>query len=81
VLAVGDGVSTPSQSLVNAYEPGDVRKTPLLFFAGTTLYDGRVVPTTVETLDITFYSSSAYTDAWETDANIKYLRYASINEG
>jgi hypothetical protein len=49
VLAVGDGVSTPSQSLVNAYEPGDVRKTPLLFFAGTTLYDGRVVPTTVET--------------------------------
>jgi hypothetical protein len=38
---------------VNAYEPGDVRKTPLLFFAGTTLYDGRVVPTTVETLDIT----------------------------
>jgi hypothetical protein len=37
---------------VNAYEPGDVRKTPLLF-CGTTLYDGRVVPTTVETLDIT----------------------------
>jgi hypothetical protein len=43
----GWGFNTPSQSLVNAYEP-DVRKTPLLFFAGTTLYDGRVVPTTVE---------------------------------
>jgi hypothetical protein len=35
------------------HEPGDVRKTPLFYFAGTTLYDGRVVPTTVETLDIT----------------------------
>jgi hypothetical protein len=22
--------------------------------------------------------SSAYTDAWETDANIKYLRYAEV---
>jgi hypothetical protein len=29
----GWGFNTPSQSLVNAYEPGDVRKTPLLFFA------------------------------------------------
>jgi hypothetical protein len=27
----GWGFNTPSQSLVNAYEPGDVRKTPLLF--------------------------------------------------
>jgi hypothetical protein len=38
---------------VNAYEPGDVRKNATIIFAGTTLYDGRVVPTTVETLDIT----------------------------
>jgi hypothetical protein len=42
------------------------------------LYDGRVVPTTVETLDIIKAYSSAYTDAWETDANIKYLRYAEV---
>jgi hypothetical protein len=27
----GWGFNTPSQSLVNAYEPGDVRKTQLLF--------------------------------------------------
>jgi hypothetical protein len=27
----GWGFNTPSQSLVNAYEPGDVRKTPLFF--------------------------------------------------
>jgi hypothetical protein len=29
--AGGWDFNTPSQSLVNAYEPGDVRKTPLLF--------------------------------------------------
>jgi hypothetical protein len=73
------GFQYTSQSLVNAYEPGDVRKTPLLFFAGTTLYDGRVVPTTVENPRYNFKAySSAYTDAWETDANIKYLRYAEV---
>jgi hypothetical protein len=33
--------NTPSQSLVNAYEPGDVRKDATIMFAGTTLYDGR----------------------------------------
>jgi hypothetical protein len=50
----------------------------ILFFAGTTLYDGRV-PTTVENPRYNFKAySSAYTDAWETDANIKYLRYAEV---
>jgi hypothetical protein len=42
------------------------------------LYDGRVVPTTVETLDITLKPILLLTDAWETDANIKYLRYAEV---
>jgi hypothetical protein len=48
----GWGFNTPSQSLVNALSLAMRKKTPLLF-CGTTLYDGRVVPTTVETLDIT----------------------------
>lgn len=75
----GWGFNTPSQSLVNAYEPGDVRKNATIIFAGTTLYDGRVVPTTVENPRYNFKAySSAYTDAWETDANIKYLRYAEV---
>lgn len=75
----GWGFNTPSQSLVNAYESGDVRKNATIIFAGTTLYDGRVVPTTVENPRYNFKAySSAYTDAWETDANIKYLRYAEV---
>jgi hypothetical protein len=38
------------------------------YFAGTTLYDGRVVPTTVENPRYNFKAYSSYTDAWETDA-------------
>jgi hypothetical protein len=57
--AGGWGWGFNTQSLVNAYEPGDVRKNATIIFAGTTLYDGRVVPTTVETLDITLKYSSA----------------------
>jgi hypothetical protein len=45
LLEAGAGVLiTPSQSLVNAYEPGDVRKDATIMFAGTTLYDGRFYP-------------------------------------
>ena len=75
----GWGFNTPSQSLVNAYETGDVRKNATIIFAGTTLYDGRVVPTTVENPRYNYKAySSAFTDGWETDVNIKYLRYAEV---
>ncbi|MFT5714090.1 MAG: hypothetical protein ACI9WT_000632 [Flavobacterium sp.] len=75
----GWGFNTPSQSLVDAYEPNDVRKAATIIFAGTTLYDGRVVPATVENLRYNYKAySSAYTDAWESDTNIKYLRYAEV---
>lgn len=75
----GWGFNTPSESLVNAYEPNDVRKAATIIFAGTTLYDGRVVPTTVENPRYNYKAySSAYTDGWETDTNIKYLRYADV---
>lgn len=75
----GWGFNTPSLSLVNAYEPGDVRKAATIIFAGTTLYDGRVVPTTVENPRYNYKAySSAYTDADNSDADIKYLRYAEV---
>ena len=75
----GWGFNTPSQSLVNAYEVGDVRKNATIIFRGTTLYDGRVVPITVENERYNFKAySSAFTDGWETDVNIKYLRYAEV---
>ena len=75
----GWGFNTPSQSLVNAYEAGDVRKNATIIFRGTTLYDGRVVPVTVENERYNYKAySSAFTDGWETDVNIKYLRFAEV---
>lgn len=75
----GWGFNTPSLSLVNAYEAGDVRKNGTIIFAGTTLYDGRVVPLTVENPRYNYKCySSTFTDAWETDANIKCLRFAEV---
>lgn len=75
----GWGFNTPSESLLNAYEAGDLRKDATIIFAGTTLYDGRFVPTTVENPRYNYKAySSNYTDGWETDVNIKYLRYAEV---
>jgi starch-binding outer membrane protein, SusD/RagB family len=80
--AWGWGFNQPSQSLVNAYEPNDVRKNATIIFRGTTLYDGRVIPVISADDPNPRYNlkaySSAYTSAWETDANIKYLRYAEV---
>jgi hypothetical protein len=80
--AWGWGFNQPSQSLVNAYEPGDVRKDATIIFRGTTLYDGRVIPIISANDPNPRYNykaySSAFTSAWETDANIKYLRYAEV---
>ncbi|MFC0777653.1 RagB/SusD family nutrient uptake outer membrane protein [Flavobacterium sp. HJSW_4] len=82
----GWGFNQPSQSLVDAYETGDVRKDATIIFRGTTLYDGTVVPTVEleegQTDPNPRYNfkaySSAFTNAWETDANIKYLRYGEV---
>ncbi|TDE07074.1 RagB/SusD family nutrient uptake outer membrane protein [Flavobacterium sandaracinum] len=75
----GWGFNTPSESLLNAYEVGDVRKNATIIFAGTTLYDGRVVPTTVENPRYNYKAySSAIPDADQSDTNIRYLRYAEV---
>lgn len=75
----GWGFNIPSESLVNAYETGDVRKAATIIFRGQTLYDGKLVPNTVENEYYNYKAySSAYTNAWETDVDIKYLRYAEV---
>lgn len=77
----GWGFNTASKSLVDAYEPGDVRKAATIIFRGTTLYDGREIPLSPDDhnqgYNFKAYSSQ-FTDAWETDANIKYLRYGEV---
>lgn len=82
----GWGFNSPSQSLINAYEPGDVRKAATIIFTGSKLYDGRIVPALTEddiiqgrptTANYKAYSSN-YTDQGNADANIRYLRYAEV---
>ena len=77
----GWGFNTPSQSLVDAFNAaGDtVRRNATIIIKPTTLYDGRVVPSTVEN---SYYNYKAYSSAFtgddDSDANIRYLRYSEV---
>ncbi len=77
----GWGFNTPSQSLVNAFNSeGDTeRRDATIIFRNSTLYDGRVVPATVEN---PYYNYKAYSSAFtgddDSDANIRYLRYSEV---
>ena len=77
----GWGFATPSQSLVDAFnEEGDTeRRDATIIFRNSTLYDGRVVPATVENpyYNYKVYSSN-FTGEDDSDANIRYLRYAEV---
>lgn len=75
----GWGFNTPSATLANSYESGDLRKNATIIFAGSTLYDGRFVPTTVSNPRYNYKAySSLYPDAWESDQNMRILRYADV---
>lgn len=77
----GWGFNTPSQSLVDAYNAeGDTeRRNATIIFRNSTLYDGRIVPATVENPYYNYKAySSAFTGSDDSDANIRYLRYAEV---
>ncbi|MEP7256003.1 MAG: RagB/SusD family nutrient uptake outer membrane protein [Ferruginibacter sp.] len=44
VRPVGWGFNVPTSDLVNAYEPGDLRKAATIIFSGETTQDGDVIP-------------------------------------
>jgi hypothetical protein len=77
----GWGFNTPSQNLVNAFNAeGDTeRRDATIIFRNSTLYDGRVVPSTVEN---PYYNYKAYSSAFtgddDSDTNIRYLRYSEV---
>ncbi|MEA1851142.1 MULTISPECIES: RagB/SusD family nutrient uptake outer membrane protein [Chryseobacterium] len=77
----GWGFNTPSQSLVDAFNAaGDTeRRDATIIFRNSTLYDGRVVPATVENPYYNYKAySSAFTGSDDSDANIRYLRYSEV---
>lgn len=77
----GWGFNTPSQSLLDAFnaEGDNIRRDGTIIFRGETLYDGRLVPETVEN---PMYNEKAYSSAnlgaADGDKNIRILRYAEI---
>ena len=79
----GWGFNTPTESLTNSYEAGDVRKDATIIFAGETMWDGRVVSPLVANPR---YNEKAYVSNtketfngdWETTKNIRVLRYAEV---
>lgn len=77
----GWGFNVPSQNLLNAFNAaGDnIRRDATIIFRGETLYDGRLVPNTVEN---PMYNEKAYSSAnlgdADGDKNVRILRYAEV---
>lgn len=79
----GWGFNTPSPDLVNAYEPGDLRKAATILVSGSTLWDGFE---TSNTLPNPFYSYKAYVsrtaesffDRGQSNKNLRVFRYGEV---
>ena len=79
----GWGFNVPSNDLVNAYEPGDLRKAATILVSGSTLWDGFE---TSNTLPNPFYSYKAYVsrtaesyfDRGQSNKNLRVFRYGEV---
>lgn len=91
---MGWGFNNPTLSLINAYEPADVRKAATIIFiddsgthAGTTFWDGRRIPSS-DSVQNLYYNYKAYTSNTKENyavvsdkdrpKNIRILRYAEV---
>ena len=91
---LGWGFNTPSIQLLNAYEPGDLRKPATIIFidnsgthAGTRLWDGFRIPSK-DSVENLYYNYKAYTSRESEEyansgdknrpKNIRVLRYAEV---
>ncbi|WP_334127156.1 RagB/SusD family nutrient uptake outer membrane protein [Empedobacter brevis] len=77
----GWGFNVPSQNLLEAFNAeGDaIRRDATIIFRGETLYDGRLVPTSVEN---PMYNEKAYSsanlNAADGDKNIRVIRFSEV---
>jgi starch-binding outer membrane protein, SusD/RagB family len=86
----GWGFCTPTVNLINAYEPGDLRKAATVIFSpvapqvGDTLWDGFVIPVGTQSLYYNYkaYHSekleSFYNNRDREEKNVHLLRYAEV---
>lgn len=81
---LGWGFNTPSQSLVNSYLPGDVRKEATIIFVPSVLWDGFVAPNTWNNPRYNYKAyQSSLQESWndnkgETAKNFRILKYSDI---
>jgi len=80
---LGWGFNTPSESLVNSYLPGDVRKDATILFSGSVLWDGFVTPATWTNPRYNYKAyQSQISETWigkgVTGKNLRILKYSDI---
>jgi hypothetical protein len=81
---LGWGFNTPTQDLVDAYEPGDVRKDATIITSGQTLWDGHVTNAAAPNLYYNYKSYVSKTmetfngDDINSNKNLRILRYGEI---
>lgn len=80
---LGWGFNTPSQKLVDAYEPGDKRKEATIIFVPSTLWDGFPPSTTWTNPRYNYkaYQSSiaeTFDDKGATAKNLRILKYSEV---
>ncbi len=81
---LGWGFNTPSLSLANAYETGDLRRSATIMFIPNTLWDGLVLTNTINNPRYNYKSyQSATAEPWNgnrdvTAKNLRVLKYSDI---
>ncbi len=81
---LGWGFNTPSLSLVNSYEIGDVRKNASIIFVPSVLWDGFIGPSTWNNPRYNYKAyQSSIAESWngdrgQTAKNLRILKYSDI---
>jgi hypothetical protein len=81
---LGWGFNTPSVTLVNSYEAGDLRKDATVIFVPSVLWDGFVAPTTWTNPRYNYKAyQSSIAESWngdkgQTAKNLRILKYSDI---
>ena len=81
---LGWGFNTPSLSLANSYEEGDLRKDATIMFVPSTLWDGFEAPTTWNNPRYNYKAyQSSIAESWngnkgETAKNLRLLKYSDV---
>ncbi|MDN3677297.1 RagB/SusD family nutrient uptake outer membrane protein [Flavobacterium paronense] len=81
---LGWGFNTPSLTLVNSYEAGDLRKNATVMFVPSVLWDGFIAPTTWNNPRYNYKAyQSSVAESWngdkgQTAKNLRILKYSDI---